>query len=156
MTFDLVTSKLNRIIVTSVCIYRPSMKKIHQTGIELSSERAIYAYLLTLVTFDLMTPKSIQIVVTSVCIHVPSINKIHQTVLELSLERSIFAYLMTPVTFDLWPHDPKIQSDLCYLNMNTGTKYEDHPSNGSCVIVRTSYFYYLLTSVTFDLWPHDP
>ena len=38
--------------------------------------------------------------------------------------------------------------------MHTCTQYEDDPSNGSCVIVRTSYF--LLFIDLCDLWPHDP
>ena len=103
MTFDLdlMTPKSNQFIDSASNIHYLSLAGIHQSVLEITRSRAVFAYKMSPVTFDLVTPKSYQFIGSARYIHDQSLAGIHQSVLKITRSRAVFAYIMSPVTFDL-------------------------------------------------------
>ena len=101
-------SKSNQFIGSASKIHDLSLAGIHQSVLEITWSRAVFAYIMSPVTFDLMSPKSNQFIGSARYIHDQSLAGIHQSVLQITRSRAVFAYIMSHVTFDLWPCDPKI------------------------------------------------
>ena len=101
MTFDLMNQESTQFIGSASNIHDLILAGIHQSLLEITRSRAVFANIMCALAFDLMTPKSNQFISSASNIHDLSLAAIHQSVLEITRSRAVFAYIMSPVTFDL-------------------------------------------------------
>ena len=145
------TLKSTQSIGSTSYIHDPSLAVIHQSVLEITWSRAIFAYIMSPMTFDLMTPKYYQFICSARFIHDPRLAGIHWSVLEIMRSRAIFAYKMSPVTFDLVT--PKSNHFICSARFIHDPSLGRNPSISSWDYAITSYF--CIHNEPFDLWPRD-